>query len=181
MKNAWKATLVIVIAAVVTVSAYFIVSSIGTSNNLRSSQEPSYLSNSTGQKLQVGEFLVSPNQLFCARLEKDGVFRVYQGIPGQMIGNAVWTSPVSRKAHMKRFLRRFRASQNLQYEMNITINGNLCINDGVSSIWCSATRSNAAGPYFMVLQDNGQVVVFSGLVTTPLSNSQVWSSPAPNI
>ncbi len=116
--------------------------------------EPNALA--SGKGLTPGQMLRSSNKQYRAIMQGDGNFVVYgepwrvmfaTGTNGRGAVTGVWMQG----------------------------DGNLCVNGPTAALWCNYSNG-AAGDYFLLLRDNGDLEVYRGLAANAATAAMVWTS-----
>jgi cell wall-associated NlpC family hydrolase len=102
----------------------------------------------TGQTLDSGQELLSPDGEYLLAMQSDGNLVEYHG------GAALWSSSTSGSNHLA-----------MQSDGNLVV-----YSSSGSAVWSSTTGGHSSGNYFLVVQEDSNVVVYSP------SNGPLWST-----
>jgi hypothetical protein len=121
-----------------------------------------------GEFLNVGDFLTSPNGIFCAFQQTDGNFCVYRGTPESHPGPALWCTMATGSGG--------------QFCAFMQTDGNFCVYSGTpeshpgDALWCTMATASG-GQFIAALQDDGNFCIYKG---TPDAHpdAAVWCTMA---
>lgn len=112
-----------------------------------------------GNSLKQGDYIVSDNGVYYARMQSDGNFVIYISNDFRA-SNAIWSTRTSHKSGFYG-----------PYTLDMQDDGNLVIYDTHrSALWSSKTAKNGSKPHQLVMQSDANLVLYDG------DRRATWSS-----
>lgn len=126
----------------------------------------------SGERLEIGDYLVSENRKFYALMQEDGTFWVYQGSSPVVRNRVVWV--LGKPQSPDEYYAAMQPDCNfVVYRRYFADNGKEC----GDAVVATDTGGRPNGDYFALLRDDGNLCLYRG--NNPATHSVLeWESPS---